>query len=112
MIEQLVNHMVNKMIEKKLNPQKMGEIIENLPQLGDEPFTLEVSSFGVDRPLTLPRHWKKNSGRLVRVVLQDGGVVEGRIAEVSEISALIGSTPVNYADIKKALIQIEFKKVD
>ena len=33
------------------------------------PFTLEVTSPGVDRPLTLPRHWRRNIGRLVRIEL-------------------------------------------
>ena len=35
--------------------------------IGDVPYTLEVSSPGVDRPLTEPRHWRRAAGRLVRV---------------------------------------------
>ena len=35
--------------------------------MGEAPYTLEVSSPGVDRPLTLPRHWRRAVGRLVRV---------------------------------------------
>ncbi|MGN6088888.1 MAG: ribosome maturation factor RimP [Actinomycetales bacterium] len=35
--------------------------------LGDAPYVLEVTSPGVDRPLTEPRHWRRNVGRLVRV---------------------------------------------
>jgi ribosome maturation factor RimP len=35
--------------------------------MGDTPYTLEVSSPGVDRPLTEPRHWRRAAGRLVRV---------------------------------------------
>jgi ribosome maturation factor RimP len=37
--------------------------------MGDMPYTLEVSSPGVDRPLTQPRHWQRAVGRLVRVPL-------------------------------------------
>ena len=37
--------------------------------MGDMPYTLEVSSPGVDRPLTEPRHWQRAVGRLVRVPL-------------------------------------------
>ena len=37
--------------------------------MGEAPYTLEVSSPGVDRPLTLPRHWRRAVGRLVRVPL-------------------------------------------
>lgn len=90
----------------------ISEIVENLPALGSTPFTLEVTSPGIDRPLTLPRHWRKNQKRLVRVVKTDGSVVEGRISEVTEASALVGETLVNYADVKKALIQVEFKAAE
>src|SRR6266566_4956113 len=41
--------------------------------LGDAPYTLEVSSPGIDRPLTQPRHWRRAVGRLVRVPLAGPG---------------------------------------
>ncbi|HEY4463298.1 MAG TPA: ribosome maturation factor RimP [Streptosporangiaceae bacterium] len=41
--------------------------------MGDMPYTLEVSSPGVDRPLTQPRHWRRAVGRLVRVALSPAG---------------------------------------
>src|SRR3984885_12804277 len=47
--------------------------------LGDVPYTLEVSSPGVDRPLTDPRHWRRARGRLVKVTVADSGVITGRI---------------------------------
>jgi len=37
--------------------------------MGDVPYTLEVSSPGIDRPLTEPRHWRRAQGRLVSVSL-------------------------------------------
>jgi ribosome maturation factor RimP len=37
----------------------ISEIVENIPALGSTPFTLEVTSPGIDRPLTKPRHWRK-----------------------------------------------------
>ena len=92
--------------------RSISEIVESLPAMGSTPFTLEVTSPGIDRPLTLPRHWRKNQNRLVRVVKNDGTVVEGRIANSSETSAIIGESEVNFADIKKALIQIEFKAAE
>src|SRR5579863_6483827 len=39
--------------------------------MGSGPYTLEVSSPGVDRPLTEPRHWRRASGRLVEVPVHD-----------------------------------------
>ena len=47
--------------------------------MGEQPYTLEVTSRGVDRPLTLPRHWRRNADRLVKVTIADGPTVTGRI---------------------------------
>ncbi len=47
--------------------------------MGERAYTLEVSSPGVDRPLTLPRHWRRNAGRLVTVTPHTGDPVTGRI---------------------------------
>lgn len=88
--------------------------------MGRTPYTLEVSSPGIDRPLTLPRHWRRNLTRLVRVGLQDGDVVEGRIVAADEDSATIevpaakgseaGTREIAFAEVTRALIQIEFKR--
>src|SRR3954451_14221570 len=55
--------------------------------MGDGAYTLEVSSPGVDRPLTLPRHWRRNITRLVAVTLTNGHKVTGRIKTVSDETA-------------------------
>jgi ribosome maturation factor RimP len=89
--------------------REISEIIEALPALGDNPFTLEVTSPGIDRPLTLPRHWRKNKGRLIKVTKNDGSVVEGRIEVISESDVLVDGKSIAFADVKKALVQIEFK---
>jgi ribosome maturation factor RimP len=47
-------------------------------------FSLEVSSPGLDEPLKLHRQYRKNIGRLIEIVLQDGSKIEGRLLEVSE----------------------------
>ena len=89
----------------------IGEIIESLQSLGDTPFTLEVTSPGLDRPLTKPRHWRKNIDRLVKVVLLDGKEVKGRIKAASEVSATVAESEINFADIKRASLEVEFKQV-
>jgi ribosome maturation factor RimP len=89
--------------------REISEVIETLGALGETPFTLEVTSPGVDRPLTTPRHWRKNVDRLVKVTMNDGTVVEGRIGQVSESDVVVGAKTLNYGEIKKALIEIEFK---
>ena len=47
-------------------------------------FSLEVSSPGVDRPLKLLRQYKKNVGRNVEVVLNDGTKLEGTLTDANE----------------------------
>jgi len=89
----------------------IGEIVESIQSLGETPFTLEVTSPGLDRPLTKVRHWQKNINRLVKVVLQDGSEVKGRINEVNEASSVVGEIKVNYSDIKRATLVVEFKPV-
>jgi len=88
----------------------------NAAVMGEQPYTLEVTSRGVDRPLTLPRHWRRNKGRLVKVTLVEGGVVTGRIGVSDEERVTLDvegdARPVAYPDIAKALVQIEFKKHD
>ena len=59
----------------------INDVIDTSDVLGEQPFTLEVTSRGVDRPLTEPRHWRRNQTRLVKVTLSDGSVVTGRIGE-------------------------------
>ena len=89
--------------------KEISEVIENLTALGEIPFTLEVTSPGVDRPLTLPRHWAKNLGRLVKASLNDGGEVKGRIGQSTQVSVVIDEATISYADIKKAVLEVEFK---
>jgi len=91
--------------------KEVSAIVEVLPALGDTPFTLEVTSPGVDRPLTHPRHWRKNHGRLITVTLEDGKVVKGRIGDSTEIDVEIDSLKIAYAAMKRALIEIEFKSL-
>jgi ribosome maturation factor RimP len=89
----------------------IGEIVESVQSLGETPFTLEVTSPGLDRPLTKVRHWQKNINRLVKVVLLDGSEIKGRIKDVSEVSATVDEKNINYSDIKRATLEIEFKPV-
>ena len=89
----------------------ISEIVESLQSLGDTPFTLEVTSPGLDRPLTKPRHWRKNIDRLVKVVLLDGKEIKGRIKATSEDGATVDQSEINFTEIKRASLEVEFKQV-
>jgi len=77
-------------------------------------YVLEVSSPGVDRPLTLPRHWRRNLGRLVTVTPTDGREWTGRVHEVSELGAVLdvqgAPRTASYADVRRAVVQVEFHR--
>jgi ribosome maturation factor RimP len=55
-------------------------------------FSLEVSSPGLDEPLKLHRQYKKNVGRLLEVLLQDGSKTEGRLLDVAEDGIIVEET--------------------
>jgi len=89
----------------------IGEIVESIQSLGETPFTLEVTSPGLDRPLTKPRHWRKNIDRLVKIVLLDGKEAKGRIKAANEVSATVDESEIKFSDIKRASLEVEFKQV-
>ncbi len=91
--------------------KEISEILEQLPELGETPFTLEVSSPGIDRPLTLPRHWRKNQGRLATVALHNGILVKGRVGELRGSIVDIDSQAFDLNDIAQAHIEIEFRSL-
>lgn len=82
--------------------------------LGERPYTLEVTSRGVDRPLTLPRHWRRNADRLVKVTTVDGEKLTGRITDSDDDAATLDvdgtERRIGFADVAKALVQIEFNR--
>lgn len=102
--------------------------------LGDQPYTLEVTSRGVDRPLTSPRHWVRNIGRLVEVARVDGTVLTGRVTGADDTGADLAVTAaddradrrgrnravdgaddlppqrVPYTEVRRALVQVEFAR--
>lgn len=92
----------------------VSEILDESDLMGSNAFTLEVSSPGVDRPLTLPRHWRRNQTRLVKVDLGEGEPIEGRIVGSDDDGVTLDvdgvEVRVAYAEVTKAKIQIEFKR--
>ncbi|MFI6513495.1 ribosome maturation factor RimP [Streptosporangium sp. NPDC050855] len=84
--------------------------------MGATPYVLEVSSPGVDRPLTEPRHWRRAVKRLVKADLKDGTVVEGRIVATDEtgVELDVGGAPrrIDYEDLTRGRVQVEFRRLD
>lgn len=88
----------------------VGEAMDGASFMGDAPYTLEVTSPGVDRPLTSPRHWRKNVDRLVKIIKLDGEICKGRISSSTEEEVTLDCCTVAFADIKRATIEVEFNR--
>ncbi|MFF5206296.1 ribosome maturation factor RimP [Streptosporangium sp. NPDC000396] len=84
--------------------------------MGNSPYVLEVSSPGVDRPLTEPRHWRRAVKRLVKADLRDGTSVEGRIVATDEtgVELDVAGAPrrIEYKDLTRGRVQVEFRRLD
>jgi len=97
----------------------ISEILDE-STLIDDSFTLEVTSPGVDRPLTLRRHWEKNLTRIITMVMSDGTTLTARLTElrdddatfVENIKGRMKTHTVVLADIKRANVEVEFNRKD
>lgn len=113
--------------------RQLGNQMDELNFFGEAPFTLEVSSPGVDFPLTFPRQYVRNVGRQLIVTLADGNVRKGRLESVADdhivlaiepekklkskkkkeadptVDAPTGPTPLAFDQIRKANVEISFK---
>ena len=83
--------------------------------MGDFPYTLEVSSPGVDRPLTDPRHWRRAVGRLVQVTAADSGSISGRIIAADSDGVTLeiegARRRFGYAALGAGAVQVEFGRL-
>ena len=96
----------------------MSAVLDTVAVMGDFPYTLEVSSPGVDRPLTEHRHWRRATGRLVRVTVTDSvgsGPVSGRVvaADTDGVTLDVEDDPETrrrfpYDVLGPGAIQVEF----
>ena len=114
--------------------RRLGGQMDEMNFFGESAFTLEVSSPGVDYPLTFPRQFVRNVGRKLIVALNDGGIRKGKLesvaddhivldvepepkskskkkkeAEASAEVPVVGPTSIYFEQIKKANVEISFK---
>jgi ribosome maturation factor RimP len=98
----------------------ISELLDEAAFMGETPFTLEVTSPGVDRPLTQPRHFAKNISRLLKIIKLDGSEVTGRILSNTDTDVTLTLTVkketreevITLADIKRGVVEIEFNRKD
>lgn len=92
--------------------RQIAEILDVSPYADEfaTTYVLEVTSPGVDRPLTEPRHWRRAKQRLVEAQLRDGTVITGRITDADDSSVTIDEQVVALDAIARGMVQVEFNR--
>jgi ribosome maturation factor RimP len=90
----------------------VSEALDASNVMGGQPYVLEVTSPGTDRPLTHPRHWQRAVGRLVKVDLADGTTRIERVHAADEQAVDLEGGPVRYSEVRRARVEVEFSRVD
>ncbi|MEU5407954.1 ribosome maturation factor RimP [Nocardia asteroides] len=102
----------------------MSELLDDAGDFGESAYLLEVTTPGVERPLTADRHWRRAQGRKVKIALgPDAERIEGKarfearvgqLAEDGTVALVLGGknkphrVHVPLADIASAVVQVEF----
>ncbi|WP_249643610.1 ribosome maturation factor RimP [Nocardia sputi] len=104
---------------------ELSALLDDAGDFGETPYLLEVTTPGIDRPLTADRHWRRARGRKVRVTLREGAQPPERSADFeARVGALTGDSvalvlggkrdphrvTVPLADIARAVVQVEFSR--
>lgn len=110
-----------------LASRALSDTLDRAAAMGDASYTLEVSSPGVDRPLTEPKHWRRAAGRLVTVPatspnhsgsgsLADSQAVTGRVTGADAHGVRLDvdgqSREFSHSELGPGKIQIEFAPLD
>ena len=92
----------------------LDRVDEDDPALLGTTYVLEVSSPGVDRPLTEPRHWRRNVRRLVTAVPREGSPVTGRLVAADEVAATLDvdgeERVLSLEGLVRGEVQVEFAR--
>ncbi len=93
--------------------RKISQHLDETDLMGEQPYTLEVTTRGIDRPLIKPVHWQRNVGRLVKFDFNGTSIV-GRIMNFADPNVQIDTgkdlLEINITQINQAIIQVEFNK--
>ncbi|MEU6560933.1 ribosome maturation factor RimP [Nocardia nova] len=104
---------------------EVSAALDDAGDFGETPYLLEITTPGVERPLTEPRHWRRARGRKVRVRLREGAPppdgtseFDARVgaATETEVALVLGGkraphrVTVALADIGSAVVQVEFSR--
>ncbi len=104
---------VSRVVSDALDGGPAGSFESAAARLLSGSYVLEVSSPGVDRPLTEPRHWRRARGRLVATTVE-GAAVTGRVAGVDESGVRLEvdghERSARWAQLGPGRVQVEFNR--
>jgi ribosome maturation factor RimP len=82
--------------------------------MGGSTYVLEVTSPGVDRPLTQPRHWRRARSRLVEATLAGESTVTGRVVDAVDDGVLLDvdgeQRLLPWPQLATGRVQVEFNR--
>jgi ribosome maturation factor RimP len=88
----------------------LSAALDDSDVMGGAPYVLEVSSPGVDRPLTERRHWLRARGRLVVVTLAEGDPVTGRLTEAGDDGVVVDGRLLGWDVVRRGRVEVEFNR--
>lgn len=92
----------------------LSDALDDSPATSNAPYVLEVSSRGVSRPLTEPKHYRRNIGRLVELRLPEEPAVVGRIVAADENTVTVEAEghlrDIGLNRIARAVVQVELNR--
>jgi ribosome maturation factor RimP len=95
--------------------REVSALLDASDAMGQVPYTLEVSSPGVDRPLTEPRHWRRAARRLVKVKVAGEGTITGRVIAADGLGVALdvdgARRELGYGALGPGAIQVEFGRL-
>lgn len=95
--------------------RQISALLDASDAMGEVPYTLEVSSPGLDRPLTEPRHWRRAARRLVKVKVSGEGSVVGRVLAADDDGVTLdvdgSKRGLGYGALGPGTIQVEFGRL-
>ncbi|GAA3618587.1 ribosome maturation factor RimP [Marihabitans asiaticum] len=101
----------------------VSEVLDGTDLLGQQPYTLEVTTPGIGRPLTTPEHFRRNVSRMVEVERLDGDApVTGRVVRVTADRVELETraerkkpatvVEIPFAEVRRGTVQVEFNRTD
>jgi ribosome maturation factor RimP len=90
----------------------VSQAIDASTVMGEAPYTLEVSSPGIGRPLTQRRHWLRARRRTVKATLADGSTVEGRLTDVNDDGLVLDGRRLPWDGVVRGAVQVDFRRIE